>query len=81
MLKRFVLFVLLISVTEAFAQERWDTVYQPRVHMGLPFRVMPPVEFTDEKTYPVIISLHGAGGKGVCKLGHWQSYSLEALCA
>ena len=43
---------------------RLHDVYQPRVFQDLPFRVMEPVNFDEKKKYPVIVSLHGAGGKG-----------------
>ncbi len=48
----------------ARAQQRWSTLYEPQVFDGLPCRVMKPLEFDSEKSYPVIVSLHGAGGKG-----------------
>lgn len=44
--------------------ERWDAVYEPQVFEGIPCRVMKPMEIDAEKRYPVIVSLHGAGGKG-----------------
>ena len=39
-------------------------MYAPQVFEGMPCRVMKPHEFDSEKSYPVIVSLHGAGGKG-----------------
>lgn len=46
------------------AAERWDALYAPQVFEGMPCRVMKPWGFDSKKTYPVIVSLHGAGGKG-----------------
>jgi predicted peptidase len=47
-----------------YAAERWDALYAPQVFEEMPCRVMKPHEFDSEKSYPVIVSLHGAGGKG-----------------
>lgn len=44
--------------------ERWDSLYEPRVFDGMPCRVMKPLAFDPATRYPVIVSLHGAGGKG-----------------
>ena len=46
------------------AQEDWKSLYAPQVFEEMPCRVMRPFEFDVEKTYPLIVSLHGAGGKG-----------------
>jgi predicted peptidase len=44
--------------------KRLDSLYQSQVHQGLPVRVMSPDRFDETKKYPVIVSLHGAGGTG-----------------
>ena len=44
--------------------ERWNALYEPQVVEGMPCRVMKPLRFDSKKGYPVIVSLHGAGGKG-----------------
>ena len=41
-----------------------DALYQPQVFQGLPVRVMKPIDFDGKKKYPLIVSLHGAGGTG-----------------
>lgn len=64
MLKRIILFGLLAAGVSASAAERWASEYIPQVFEGLPFRVMKPLGFDAKKSYPVILSLHGAGGKG-----------------
>ena len=46
------------------AAERWQDLYEPQTFDGMPCRVMSPSEFDSTKKYPVIVSLHGAGGKG-----------------
>ncbi|MFP6764534.1 MAG: hypothetical protein VB858_12980, partial [Planctomycetaceae bacterium] len=55
---------LLLTGHAASAAERWDAVYAPHVFKGLPYRLMKPADFDSNQRYPVIISLHGAGGKG-----------------
>ena len=46
------------------AADRWGALYEPQVFEGMPCRVMKPLAFDSKKSYPVIVSLHGAGGKG-----------------
>jgi predicted peptidase len=64
MLKWIVYVALIFVGHSANAQERWDALYEPQVFEGMPYRVMKPLEFNSTKSYPVIVSLHGAGGKG-----------------
>ena len=64
MLKRTVFLGLLLVGSAASAAERWDAPYEPQVFEGMPCRVMKPLAFDSKKSYPVIVSLHGAGGKG-----------------
>jgi len=42
-------------------------VYKALEFEGLPYRLMKPIDFTEstETKYPLILSLHGAGGKGI----------------
>ncbi|MDB4358295.1 prolyl oligopeptidase family serine peptidase [bacterium] len=42
----------------------WVNVYEAKVRNGLSYRLMSPVGFDDNQHYPVIVSLHGAGGRG-----------------
>jgi predicted peptidase len=60
----FIVTGFLLAAGIANAAERWDAAYEPQVFEGMPFRVMKPLEFDSKKSYPVIVSLHGAGGKG-----------------
>ena len=64
MLKRIICLGLLLAGNPASAAERWDASYEPEVFEGMPCRVMKPLGFDSKKSYPVIVSLHGAGGKG-----------------
>ena len=65
---RALLFVTLSAVVPhaALAQvdREWVNIYEAKVRNGLPYRLMSPVGFDDNQRYPVIVSLHGAGGKG-----------------
>jgi predicted peptidase len=55
---------VLLTGYAANAAERWDAPYEPQVFEGMPCRVMHPLEFDSRRRYPVIVSLHGGGGKG-----------------
>jgi len=65
----FALAILLLAVTAiGSAQEKtsqdWRKLYEPHLHKEMPYRLMKPINFDEEKRYPVIVSLHGAGGTG-----------------
>ena len=65
MLKQ-ILFTGILSSTIAHGAARdWQPLYEPVERAGIPCRVMKPIDFDSTKKYPVILSLHGAGGKGV----------------
>jgi predicted peptidase len=66
MLKQIVFVGLLLAGYAANAAERWDAPYEPQLFEGMPCRVMKPIGFdsSSKKSYPVIVSLHGGGGKG-----------------
>ena len=64
MMKQIVFLGLLLAGYTAGAAGRWDALYVPRVFEGMPCRVMKPLGFDSKRSYPVIVSLHGAGGKG-----------------
>ena len=56
---------ILLFTSQVYAQKgAWTDVYEPQTFHGLPVRVMKPIDFDPSKSYPVILSLHGAGGKG-----------------
>ncbi len=57
--------VLCLSLVEVHAREdTWLTLYEPHTAEGLPYRLMKPADFDEAKQYPVIVSLHGGGGRG-----------------
>ncbi|MDA7527573.1 dienelactone hydrolase family protein [Planctomicrobium sp.] len=65
MLNRLVLILCIVCANSAFAQQRVNDLYEPQVFNGMPVRVMKPFGYDASQNYPVIVSLHGAGGKGV----------------
>ena len=42
----------------------WMDLYVPHADDEMPYRLLKPMRFDPQKRYPVIVSLHGAGGKG-----------------
>jgi predicted peptidase len=43
---------------------KWGDLYEPHADDKMPYRLMKPLGFDPNKSYPLIVSLHGAGGKG-----------------
>ena len=64
MLKYNLLFVLLIGYATTVEAQQWRDLYEPVTSAELPCRVMKPINFDGKQKYPVIVSLHGAGGRG-----------------
>lgn len=63
------LFAVLFSSGELPAQNsraaaEWVDLYEPRADEEMPYRLMKPMGFDSAKRYPLIVSLHGGGGKG-----------------
>ena len=50
--------------TAAQANEEWVQLYEPVSTGEMPYRVMRPLGFDPAKLYPVVVSLHGGGGRG-----------------
>lgn len=44
--------------------DRWNDLYEPLDNDKLPCRLMKPLGFVADRSYPLIVSLHGGGGKG-----------------
>ena len=42
----------------------WQKLYVAKNYKSMPYRLMTPLNMDSSKKYPVILSLHGAGGKG-----------------
>lgn len=52
-------------------------LYEPGEFKGVKYRLMKPINFDPEKTYPLILSLHGAGGRGsnnIQNLRNWNEW-------
>lgn len=59
------LLILSFSTVSSLAQKNnWHKLYEPSIYKDLPYRLLKPVNFDSSKKYPLIISLHGAGGRG-----------------
>jgi len=65
------------------AQENdWMDMYEERMFNEMPYRLLRPIDLADypNRAYPLILSLHGAGGKGtdnVKNLRHWNEIFTE----
>lgn len=57
-------FLCCTACNSLYAADYLDALYIPQTFEGMPVRVMKPLGFDPQKSYPVIVSLHGAGGKG-----------------
>ena len=57
------LLAFLIGLSKITAQDVYS-IYETIPNADIPCRVMKPIKFDSAKKYPVILSLHGAGGKG-----------------
>jgi len=42
----------------------WISLYEPQTYNEMPYRLMKPIRFDASKRYPLIVSLHGGGGRG-----------------
>ena len=52
-------------------------LYVPGEFKGVQYRLMKPIDFDPSKTYPLILSLHGAGGRGtqnIKSLRNWNEF-------
>ncbi|MEC8554632.1 MAG: alpha/beta fold hydrolase [Planctomycetota bacterium] len=68
---RFVIFALLATARFSVAQDGTPPIsaqtlalYEPGEFKGVPYRLMKPINFDPQKTYPLILSLHGGSGRG-----------------
>ncbi len=52
------------QVVEKEDPENWVRLYEPHAGDEMPYRLMSPYGFDASKLYPVIVSLHGGGGRG-----------------
>ncbi len=67
-MKRILLFVLVLlgtaQVVNGQVSVNWIDLYEPHADNEMPYRLMKPMGFNSNKHYPVIVSLHGGGGRG-----------------
>ena len=63
-LSRFVVAALVLNSGSIVGQQPLNDLYEPQTFNEMPVRVMKPWGFDASQRYPVIVSLHGAGGKG-----------------
>lgn len=52
-------------------------IYEPGEFKGVKYRLMKPIDFDPDQTYPLILSLHGAGGRGtdnIQNLRNWNEW-------
>ncbi len=52
------------QVADGRVSEDWVDLYEPYPDDEMPYRLMKPLGFDSDKRYPVIVSLHGGGGRG-----------------
>ena len=52
------------QVNQDAGSENWIRHYEPHADGEMPYRLMGPMAFDEGKLYPVIVSLHGGGGRG-----------------
>ncbi len=52
------------QVAEGEGSEEWIRLYEPHADDEMPYRLMRPHGFNSSQRYPVIVSLHGGGGRG-----------------
>jgi len=72
------LFVLfgIANVVYGQAIEDWVVkLHKAHNHNGMPYRLMGPLNFNPDKSYPVIVSLHGGGGRGTDNLKQLRNWN------
>ena len=55
-------------------------LYEPGEYRGVKYRLMKPIDFDPTTTYPLVLSLHGAGGRGtdnIRNLRNWNEYMAD----
>ena len=69
--------ISLLLVDNTLQAQRWQQLYQPLEHSPIPCRIMPPIELKPDVKYPVIVSLHGAGGKGIDNKKQLKTWNMQ----
>lgn len=57
--------------------QRWQDLYKPETNAVLPCRIMSPHSMKRGVKYPVILSLHGAGGKGSSNQKQLKAWNMQ----
>ncbi len=63
--------------------EAWVRLYEPHADGEIPYRLMKPLDFDSKERYPVIVSLHGGGGRGTDnrkQLRDWNKLFADEQC-
>ena len=53
-----------LSAAKKKIEYPWIKKHEAKVYQKLPYRILKPIDFNTSKKYPVIIYLHGGGGRG-----------------
>ena len=53
----------------------WIDAYEPHADAEMPYRLMQPIAVEDGTLYPVIVSLHGGGGRGTDNRGQLRGWN------
>ncbi len=86
---KFFRFILLIGVALPLvapsgadaSQDKWMDLYEPQDDNIMVYRLMKPFGFDPSQRYPVIVSLHGGGGRGTDnreQLKIWNQHLADA---
>lgn len=55
----------IVQITKGQAVEDWVVeLHEAHIYKDMPYRIMKPINYEPNKSYPVIVSLHGGGGRG-----------------
>jgi len=80
MKKVLLLFVLtLFGITQVVngqAVGEWVVeLHEAHIYNDMPYRIMKPINFDPNKSYPIIVSLHGGGGRGTDNLKQLRGWN------
>jgi predicted peptidase len=83
-MKKTLFFVLVLlgiaQVANGRVVEDWVKLHEPHIYNDMPYRLMKPINYEPNKSYPVIVSLHGGGGRGsdnLKQLRNWNQVLAE----
>lgn len=74
-LKLLALATLLLGGAMAQAEDEWIDCFEPHTLKEMGYRLMSPAHFEPDTLYPVIVSLHGGGGKGTDNLKQLRGWN------